>query len=128
MRRRNAGFTIVELVVLVFIIGIIAAIAIPSLERARKAAQSQSMRQVAIGNDKFDVVAEGYFDKAEYVTSQYSPDYVTTVIRFQDGSVYSIAHHALSVPFPTGTRIMVVRLDHYGKHRVIKAPDAESPH
>jgi len=45
MRKRHSGFTLVEIMIVIAIIGLIAAIAIPNFVRARRTSQGQACAQ-----------------------------------------------------------------------------------
>jgi len=78
IRRNQAGFTLVEIMIVVAIIGLLAAIAVPSFMRARMRAQASSVlsecRQVdaakdqyALENSKTGTVTPGWADLTPYL-------------------------------------------------------------
>ena len=63
---RNEGFTLVELLVVVAVIGVVAAIATPGLLRSRMAANEASaigsLRSIVQAQNDFGVISRGYAD------------------------------------------------------------------
>ena len=70
MKKNNKGFTLIELMIVVAIIAIIAAIAIPNLLRSRM----QSNESAAVGNLRTVVGAQTAYHSANY---EYSADFAS---------------------------------------------------
>ena len=81
---RKSGFTLVEIMIVVAIIGLLAAIAIPNFVRARSASQANAcinnMRQIdsgvqqwALENGKKDTDAPDSAEVAKYIKGQVMP-------------------------------------------------------
>ena len=79
--RKNHGFTLIELMIVVAIIAIIAAIAIPNLLRSRV----QSNESSAIGDLKTVVAAETAYHAANAQYAQAFDDLTNATPRFLDG-------------------------------------------
>ena len=78
LRSRNSGFTLVEIMIVVAIIGLLAAIAVPSFIRARQRAQASTILnearqldaakdQYALENNKTGSVTPGFADLTPYL-------------------------------------------------------------
>ncbi len=79
--KKNKGFTLIELMIVVAIIAIIAAIAIPNLLRSRM----QSNESSAIGNLRTIVGAEAAFHAANYQYAIDFADLTSATPSFLDG-------------------------------------------
>lgn len=82
MQKPNQGFTLIELMIVVAIIAIIAAIAIPNLLRSR----SQSNESSAIGNLRTIVGAEVAYHSANYAYTADFADMTGATPPFLDGN------------------------------------------
>jgi len=78
IHRRKGGFTLVEIMIVVAIIGLLAAIAVPSFIRARQRAQATTVLnearqmdaakdQYALENNKTGAVSPGFSDLTPYL-------------------------------------------------------------
>mgnify|MGYP003572021526 CR=1 FL=1 len=81
MKKTNKGFTLIELMIVVAIIAIIAAIAIPNLLRSRM----QSNESSAIGNLRTVVGSQVAYHAANYVYTASFDDLTTASPAFLDG-------------------------------------------
>jgi len=82
MKKANKGFTLIELMIVVAIIAIIAAIAIPNLLRSRM----QSNESSAIGNLRTIVGAEVAYHAANYAYTADFADLTGATPSFLDGN------------------------------------------
>ena len=82
MKKSNKGFTLIELMIVVAIIAIIAAIAIPNLLRSRM----QSNESSAIGNLRTIVGAEVAYHAANYAYTAAFADMTGATPPFLDGN------------------------------------------
>ncbi|MBX3176765.1 MAG: prepilin-type N-terminal cleavage/methylation domain-containing protein [Candidatus Hydrogenedentes bacterium] len=82
MKKSNKGFTLIELMIVVAIIAIIAAIAIPNLLRSRM----QSNESSAIGNLRTIVGSEVAYHAANYVYTAQFADLTGATPPFLDGT------------------------------------------
>ena len=82
MKKRNQGFTLIELMIVVAIIAIIAAIAIPNLLRSRM----QSNESSAIGNLRTIVGSEVAYHAANYEYTAAFADLTGATPPFLDGN------------------------------------------
>ncbi len=102
MPRPRAAFTLIELMVVVIVIGILAAIAIPKFQntkgKANAAALRSDLRNLAVAEEAF------YFDQKSYTadTTQLnfrpSPGVVLTISTVTVGAWVATATHPLSYP------------------------------
>lgn len=74
--KNKSGFTLVEIMIVVMIIGLLAAIALPNFQRARDSAQTtaciNNMRQIESGKDQY-AVEQGLTTGASITTAQVAP-------------------------------------------------------
>ncbi len=80
--RKNKGFTLIELMIVVAIIAIIAAIAIPNLLRSRM----QSNESAAIGNLRTVVGAQVAYNASQYAYTALFTDLTGATPPFLDGN------------------------------------------
>lgn len=94
MKRNNKGFTLIELMIVVAIIGILAAIAIPQFAKMRQKGQNAAATS-ALGNLKtaqeaYYLENDIYADPIGNLASWYSPESnVTVTILAADGDSWS---------------------------------------
>lgn len=102
MRRAVAGFTLVELLIVVVIIGLLAAIAIPKFNstkgKANAAALKSDLKNLSTAEESY------FYDNATYTTNvlaltfNRSPGVVLTIQQATGGGWSAIATHPASYP------------------------------
>lgn len=94
LKIREKGFTLVEIMIVVAIIGLLAAIAIPNFVRARQKAQAEAcianLRQIE-GATQVWAVDTGAADTVTPTWNDLVPNYVRTQPRCPANGTYSLA-------------------------------------
>lgn len=108
MYRSNKGFTLVEIMIVVVIIGLLAAMAIPAFQKVRASAQDKAVlnnaRQLGAGADQYYLEA-GVVSAA--ITSLVGVSYYVKVLKTVANESYPI-YYTQSVPI-TVTNVAGVR-------------------
>ena len=90
---RKKGFTLVEIMIVVAIIGLLAAIAIPNFVKARERAQTEAcianLRQIE-GASQVWAVDTGASDAATVTFTNLVPDYIRTTPICKGGGAYNL--------------------------------------
>ena len=90
---RRKGFTLVEIMIVVAIIGLLAAIAIPNFVKARERAQTEAcianLRQIE-GATQVWAVDTGAASTAAVAMGNLVPDYIRTTPICKGGGVYNL--------------------------------------
>ena len=94
IKMRTKGFTLVEIMIVVAIIGLLAAIAIPNFVRARQKAQAEAcianLRQIE-GATQVWAVDTGAADTAAPTWNDLVPNYIRTQPKCPAGGNYGLA-------------------------------------
>ena len=102
MRRHRSGFTLIELMVVVIIIGILAAIAIPKFQNSKGKANAASMKSdlhgLAITQENYFYEKSTYSDVLTDLNFVPSRGVTITVTDRSDGGWAATSWHPLSSP------------------------------
>lgn len=102
MSRSRAGFTLVELLVVVVIVGILAAIAIPKFSstkgKANAAALRSDLRNLAVAEEAYFYDSTAYSTDVTALKFRPSPGVIITVTSPATGTWVATATHPLSYP------------------------------
>lgn len=102
MPRSRAAFTLVELLIVVVIIGLLAAIAIPKFQntkgKANAAALRSDLRNLAVAEEAYYFENKTYSDDTAGLKFRPSPGVILTISTVVGGAWVATATHPLSYP------------------------------
>ena len=102
MSRARSGFTLIELMVVVVIVGILAAIAIPKFQntkgKANAAALRSDLRNLAVAEEAYFYDSTSYSTDVSALKFRPSPGVIITVTVPTTGTWVATATHPLSYP------------------------------
>lgn len=98
MNKQQNGFTLVELLVIMVIIGILAAIALPKLTGARDkafvASMESDLRNLSSSQELYHADHQVYTDDLAAITARVSQGVTIDVVEFNNTSWSAVATHA----------------------------------
>ena len=96
-KNRKSGFTLIEIMIVVLIIGLLAAIAIPSFARARARSRISvcvnNLRQIAAGIDQY-AMENNLAETAAVALTDLVPDYIKATPTCPAGGTYTLTNIA----------------------------------
>lgn len=102
MSRPRAAFTLIELLIVVVIIGILAAIAIPKFQntkgKANAAALRSDLRNLAVAEEAYYFEAKSYSSDTAALKFRPSPGVIMSISTATAGAWVATATHPLSYP------------------------------
>lgn len=103
--RKNLGFTLVEIMIVVMIIGILLAIAVPNFVKARDTSRARScvgnLKQIDSGKEQYAMEAH-LADGAAVAWADLVPDYIKRQPACASGGAYTVANIGTDPTCSTG--------------------------